>query len=107
MDSATTGSLQAVREKGAMALGLYYDAIEKWPDIILQSAILDVRGLILALLEMAKNTGLHGKNYKFDFNSPTALRLGSFHSKVPLPVASEVNGLLEKMKSGSFVVQPV
>jgi hypothetical protein len=56
---------------------------------------------------MAKTTGLQGKNYKYDFNVPTAMRLGSFHSKVPPAVASEINGLLEKMKSGSFVAQPV
>lgn len=60
MDSATTGSLQAVREKGAMAFGLYYDALTKWPDIILQSAILDVRGMLLDVLVKAKVEGLAG-----------------------------------------------
>lgn len=108
MDSATQGSLQAVREKGAMAFGLYYDAITKWPDIILQSAILDVRGMLLALLTTAKDKGLEpNKNYKYDLNTPAAVRMGSFHSKVPANVVTEIEGLIAKMKSGEFKAQPV
>ncbi|MGX1786562.1 BMP family protein [Bosea sp. NPDC055332] len=107
MDSATAGSLQAVREKGAMAFGLYYDAITKWPDIMLQSAILDVRGLLFAMLAKAKAEGIAGRNYKFDITMPQAVRLGSFGPKVPPGTVAEIAVLVERMKSGQLAVQPV
>lgn len=108
MDSATQGSLQAVREKGAMAFGLYYDAITKWPDIILQSAILDVRGLLMTLLATAKDQGLRPEtNYKYDLTNPAAMRMGSFHSKIPAGVVTETETLIGRIKSGELKVQPV
>ena len=39
MDNAVVGSLQGVKEKGAMGIGIYYDAISDWPDTVIQSAI--------------------------------------------------------------------
>lgn len=107
MDSATVGSLQAVRERGVKAFGLYYDAIEKWPDIILQSAILDIREVILKVLETARSSGLAAQNYKYDLNTPSAVRIGSYHPSIPTPVVAEVNELLGKLKSGAVVAQPV
>jgi len=102
MDSATVGSLQAVKEKGAMSFGLYYDAITKWPDIMLQSDILDVRGLLANLFAIAKEKGLEGKNYRYDFNTPEAVRIGTFHSSIPADVVAEAEALVEKMKSGDL-----
>lgn len=107
MDSATAGSLQAVREKGAMAFGLYYDAMTRWPDIILQSAILDVRGLLLDMFTIANSGKLAGRNYRFDISMPEAVRLGSFSPKIPPDVVNEVNALVDRMKSGQLVVHPV
>ncbi len=107
MDSATVGSLQAVREKGAMAFGLYYDALTRWPDIILQSAVLDVRGLLLSMLTKAKAEGLTGRNHKFDITMPDAVRLGSFGPQVPPQTVAEISALVERMKSGQLAVQPV
>lgn len=106
MDSATQGALQAVREKGAKAFGLYYDAITQWPDIILQSSILDVKALIVSLLTTAKSEGLTGKNYKFDLNQPDVVRLGSFHPDITPEVVTEVEALTAKIKAGEFVVEP-
>lgn len=107
MDSATQGALQAVREKGVKAFGLYYDAISKWPDIILQSSILDVRALIVSLLTTAKSEGLTGKNYKFDLNQQDVVRLGSFHAAIAPETVQEIEALLAKIKSGELVVKPV
>lgn len=107
MDSATTGSLQAVREKGAKALGLYYDAITKWPDIMLQSSILDVSAVIFDVLKLAGAEGLQGKNYKFDLRNADTMRLGSYHSSVPQAVVAEVSELERKIKAGELVIQPV
>lgn len=107
LDSATQGALQAVREKGAKAFGLYYDAITNWPDIILQSSILDVKALIVNLLTIAKDNGLTGKNYKYDLNSPDIMRIGSFHPDIPANIVTEIEGLVASIKSGALVVEPV
>ncbi|MES0110084.1 BMP family protein [Mesorhizobium sp. M0013] len=107
MDSATQGSLQAVREKGVKAFGLYYDAIAKWPDIMLQSSILDVKALIVSLLTMAKKEGLTGKNYKYDVNQPDVVRLGTFGPDIAPSVVAEVEALVSKIKSGELLIEPV
>lgn len=107
MDGATVGSLQAVREKGAMAFGLYYDAIKSWPDIILQSAILDVRGMIMAYLTAAYRGKLEARWYKYDLRSPEAMRLGTYGPQVPPEVVGDIDALVARMKSGELKPQPV
>lgn len=107
MDRATMGALQAAKEKSVHAFGLYYDAISSWPDIILQSNILDVRGMMLGYIQLALGKGLEGRNYKYDLNTPEAVRIGSFHPSVPPAVVSEVQELVAKMKSGQFKPQPL
>jgi basic membrane protein A and related proteins len=106
MDSATQGALQAVRENGAKAFGLYYDAISKWPDIILQSSILDVKALIVSLLTTAKAEGLVGKNYKFDLTQPDSVRLGSYHPDIAPDIVSEIEALKARITSGDLVIEP-
>lgn len=116
MDRATLGALQAAKEKGVYALGLYYDAIKNWPDTILQSNILDVRGMMLNYIKLAlqKGTegrnfekGLEGRNYKYDLNTPEAVRIGTFHPAIPAAVVREVEELLAQMKSGRLTPQPL
>ncbi|MES2149046.1 MAG: BMP family protein [Pseudomonadota bacterium] len=102
MDRATTGALQAVKEKGAYSFGLYYDAHDAWPGIILQSDILDVRGMMLNYIKIALDQGLEGRNYKYDINSPDAIRIGTFHPSIPENVVFEVKLIMSKMKSGQF-----
>lgn len=106
MDSATQGALQAVREKGAKAFGLYYDAITKWPDIMLQSSILDVKSLIVALLTTARDEGLTGKNYRYDFNHPDVVRMGTFAPEIPAGTVAEVAALISRIRSGELVIEP-
>ncbi|MES2937738.1 MAG: BMP family protein [Pseudomonadota bacterium] len=107
MDRATVGALQAAKEKRVYAVGLYYDAIKSWPDIILQSDILDVRGMMLNYIKVAIDKGLEGRNYKFDLNTPEAVRIGSFHPAVPAAVAQEVEALVAEMKAGKLKPQPL
>jgi basic membrane protein A len=102
MDRATIGALQAVKEKGAYSFGLYYDALESWPDIILQSDILDVRGMMLNYIQIAREQGLEGRTYRYDMNTPEAVRIGSFHAKVPSAVVREVQDLVARMKAGTL-----
>lgn len=105
MDSATFGVMQAVQEEGVYGIGLYRDAIEEWPEI-LQSAILDVRGNMRAYLELAAAGELEGRRYRGDLTDPRAMRIGSFHSDIPVEVVAEVEALVERMKSGEFAPQP-
>ncbi|MBA2676403.1 BMP family protein [Ramlibacter sp.] len=107
MDRATVGALQAAKEKRVYAVGLYYDAIKSWPDIILQSDILDVRGMMLNYIKVALDKGLEGRNYKYDLNTPEAVRIGSFHPAVPPAVAQEVEALVADMKAGKLKPQPL
>jgi basic membrane protein A len=102
MDNAVVGSLQAAKEKGVWGFGLYYDAIQDWPDTVLQSAIFDIKGAMLDYLQLAKDGKLEGKAYVFDLNTPEAARIGSFHKAVPEDVQMEVLALAEKMKSGEL-----
>lgn len=108
MDRATVGALQAVKEKKVYAVGLYYDAVKSWPDIILQSNIIDVKGMMLDYIKVAlEKGGLEGRNYKYDLSTPEALRIGSFHPSVPAAVVQEVQTLLGDMKAGKFKPQPL
>lgn len=102
MDRATLGALQAAKEKGVYAFGLYYDAINDWPDTVLQSNILDVRGMMLSYIKTFQERGLEGKNYSYDLNTPDVVRIGTFHPKVPKDVVHEVENLVTKLKSGAL-----
>jgi len=102
MDNAVIGSLQACKEKGVWAFGLYYDAIVDWPETILQSAIFDIKGAMLTYLQLAIDGKLEGKNYNFDLSTPEAARLGTFNPAVPKEVQDEVLALAEKMRSGEL-----
>ncbi len=102
MDNAVIGSLQACKEKGVWGFGLYYDAIADWPDTVLQSAIFDIKGVMKTYLTLASEGKLEGKNYNFDFTKPEGARIGTFHSAIPADVVAEVNGIIDKMKSGEF-----
>jgi len=102
MDNGAIGSLQACKEKGVWAFGLYYDAIADWPDTVLQSAIFDIDGAMMDYLKAAVDGKLVGRNYKFDLNTPEAARIGTFHKAIPDAVKAEVLALADKMKSGAL-----
>jgi basic membrane protein A len=102
MDNAAIGSLQAAKDNGAWAFGLYYDAIADWPDTVLQSAIFDIRSAMVAYLKQAKEAGLEGKNYKYSLATPEAARLGSFHPDIPPELQKEVADLAEQMEQGQL-----
>lgn len=103
MDNATIGSLQAVKEKGVYAIGMYYDAISDWPDIILNSAIVDwTQAMVELFAPVKQGRNLAGKKYLFDLNFPKVLNIGTYHPAVPEAVRTEVAGLIEKIKSGQI-----
>jgi basic membrane protein A and related proteins len=101
MDNATIGSLQAVKEKGVYAIGMYYDAISDWPDIILNSAIVDwTQAMVELFAPVKQGKKLEGKKYLFDLNHPKVLNVGTYHPSVPEAVKAQVAELREKIKSG-------
>jgi basic membrane protein A and related proteins len=106
MDAANVGALQAVKEKGAKAIGLYYDAIKDWPDIMIQSAILDETANMLNYLRLAVKGNLESKLYKADVTNPEIMRIGSFGPSVSKDIQIEVLALVEKMKKGELKVEP-
>ena len=65
MDNAVIGSLQAGKDSGVWAFGLYYDAIADWPDTVLQSAIFDISGAMVVYLEQAKGARAGGPELQF------------------------------------------
>jgi basic membrane protein A len=103
MDNATIGSLQAVKEKGVYAIGMYYDAISDWPDIILNSAIVDwTQAMVELFAPVKQGRKLEGKKYLFDLNYPKVLNIGTYNPSVPEAVKTEVAGIIEKIKSGQI-----
>ncbi len=102
MDNATVGSLQAIQEKGVHGFGIYYDAIADWPDIILQSAIIDLPGAMVTVLSEIEDGKLPGKAYAYGFEAPDAARLGTFHESVPADVQAAVKTAVAQMISGEL-----
>ena len=103
MDNATIGSLQAAKEKGVYAIGMYYDAYSDWPDIILNSAIVDWSQAMVELFSIVKNgKEIEGKDYLWDLNYPKVLNIGTYHPAVPESVRMEAAELLEKVKTGAI-----
>lgn len=100
MDNAVVGSLQAVKEKNKKAIGIYYDAVQDWPGVILQSAIFDMRSALVTILSSAKDGTLEGKSYIYGFETPDAARIGSYDPSVPAEVRAEISDLIEKIKAG-------
>ncbi|MAE24041.1 BMP family ABC transporter substrate-binding protein [Pseudomonas sp. ALS1279] len=98
MDNAVLGSLQAVKEKNKQGFGIYYDALADWPDNLLQSAVLDMRGALVSVLTEAKNGTLTGTSYVYGFETPAAFRLGSYGKGVTEQTQTEVAALIEEIK---------
>ena len=99
MDNGVIGSLQALREKDKDGFGIYYDAIVDWPDTVIQSAILDMRGALGQILESAAEGKLEGKSYVFGFDTPGAYRLGTYSEAVPQDIQAETAEVVEKILS--------
>ncbi len=102
MDNATKGSLQAAKEKKNSAIGIYYDAIKDWPDTVIQSAIIDIRGAMVETLKMVKKGETTGREFKYGLNTPVAVRLGTYASTVPQSVQDEIKGLLDQIQAGKL-----
>ncbi|KAB1069211.1 BMP family protein [Methylobacterium planeticum] len=102
MDNAVVGSYQGAKEKGKKAIGIYYDAIVDWPDVMIQSAVFDMRHALVKILTDAKNGTLTGKAYIYGLETPEATRIGSYGPSVSEQVKTEVNGVIEKIKSGEI-----
>ncbi len=103
MDRAIHGSIQACKEKGAYAIGLYYDAYSTWPDTILNSALVNwVEGMVEIFSPVYKGKKIEGKSYVLDLNYPKVMNIGTYNPKVPEQVKKEVAVVMGKLKSGEL-----
>ena len=106
MDNAVVGSLQAANEKNKMAFGLYYDAIQDWPNTVMQSAILYWPAALLQITKTAQDGTLEPKLYTLGFDLPSAARLGTYHASVPQSVRDETSQVIKKIVSGEIDPMP-
>ncbi len=102
MDNAVVGSLQGVKEKGAMGIGIYYDAIVDWPDTVIQSAIFDMRSALGEVIATAKAGELQGKAYIFGLETSAAARIGSYADSVSAETRSEIEALIPSIIAGDI-----
>lgn len=102
MDNAVVGSLQGVKEKGKMGIGIYYDAITDWPNTVIQSAILDTPHALEHVIATAKDHNLGGKAYIFGLETPDVTRIGTFGKQVSDETKAEVKDVIAKIVSGEI-----
>ena len=104
MDNAVIGSYGGIKEKGKRAIGIYYDALSDWPDIMVQSAVFDMRHALVRILTDAKAGKLEGKGYIYGLETPDATRIGSFGPGVPEAVKTEMLAVIDGIKAGRVKV---
>ena len=104
MDNAVAGSLQAAKEQGKMAIGIYYDAIVDWPETVIQSAVFDMRGALDVTLAHAAAGTLEGKSYIYGFETPEAARLGTYGAQVTAEVQADVASLIADIQAGKVTL---
>lgn len=102
MDNAIVGSYQAAKEQGKWAFGIYYDTYPDWPDTVLQSAVMKWSRALVAMLKIAKEGKMEGKQYVIGFDVPDAAGLGTYHPSVPEEVKGEVDVLIADIVSGKL-----
>jgi len=105
MDNAVVGSLQGVREQGAMGIGIYYDAIADWPDTVIQSAIFDMRSALVEVISTAKAGEIESKSYSFGLETPTAARIGSYSDRVSADVQQSASGIIDQIVAGEITTR--
>lgn len=105
MDNAVVGSYQGAKERGKKAIGIYYDAVSDWPDVMIQSAVFDMRHALVKILTDAKNGALEGKSYIYGLETPEATRIGSYGAGVGDDVKKETEAVIEKIKAGEIKVR--
>ena len=103
LDQGVIGAFRAAEEKSVWAFGMYYDVIQDYPDVTLQSAILDISKAIVIFTELAMNGKAEGKVYRYGIGSGAA-RLGTFHPKIPADVRNEVEQIMADLQAGK--IQP-
>lgn len=102
LDNAMVGSYQAVREKGKWSFGLFYDAYQEWPDIILQSTVMSWKYAVFTLIKIAKDHKLDPIVYRIGHEVPEAAGLGTYNPAVPEELRAEVEQLVKDIMAGKI-----
>lgn len=105
MDNAVIGSLQGVREKGAMGIGIYYDAIVDWPDTVIQSAIFDMHSAQVEVISTAKAGNMESKSYVLGLETPNAARFGSYSERVSAGTQASTQVVVDKTMAGGIATR--
>lgn len=105
MDNAVVGSLQGVREKGAMGIGIYYDAIADWPDTVIQSAIFDMRSALNEVIAKAKDGKIESKPYIFGLETPKVARIGTYSERVSADAQNSTADIISKIVAGEIATR--
>jgi basic membrane protein A len=101
LDNGVLGVFQAAKEKGAWAFGIYADFYQDFPDVTLQSALMDISSAIVEFAKTTKQGGAEGKVYSYDLGSGAA-GLGTYHPNVPQNVRDEVAKIMADLESGKI-----
>jgi len=99
LDNAQVGALQAAKAADAWSFGVWVDVYENWPDMVLQSAVMDFRIALVDFLRLAKEGKAEGKVYKFDVGTEAG-HFGTYNPAIPEDVVQETEELIKKLKSG-------
>lgn len=102
MDNAIIGCYQAAREKEKWAMGIYYDYYKDWPDIMLQSIVMQWSQALFRVLTIATEGNLTGMDYLIGFEEPLAVSLGTFNPAIPEDLKQEILQLIEDMIAGKI-----
>lgn len=105
-DFATQGVFQAMAEKNVMGWSIFGDNSDKAPQSILGSALVDYgAGLVTMASEVKAGTFKPEKNYEFGLKDTEVYSIvynPKAATKIPDDVMKEVEGVIEKIKSGEI-----
>jgi ABC-type polysaccharide/polyol phosphate transport system ATPase subunit len=101
-DAGVLGVMQAAREKNVWAFGIYADFYQDYPDVALQSALMDISAAIVEFTKLAKAGKAEGKVYRYGFGSGAA-SFGTYHPDIPDAVREEVESVIADIESGKII----
>ena len=101
LDAGVLGVMQAAKEKRAWAFGIYADFYQDYPEVTLQSALMDISAAIVEFTKLAKAGKAEGKVYRYGFGSGAA-SFGTYHPDIPDAVRQEVESVIADIESGAI-----
>lgn len=101
LDNAQVGALQAARETDTWSFGVWTDVHDDWPDVALQSAVMDFRLALVDFLELAMNGEAEGKVYQYGIGTEAG-RLGTYNEAIPDDIVEDTEEVIRKLRDGEI-----